>query len=243
MKPIQESTLIIIPTYNEVENVTPLAQAVLQLHPKVTLLFVDDNSPDGTQNKIHSLQEQFPDRIHLITRSGKLGLGSAYVAGFKWGIERKFGYLIEMDADFSHDPKYLSAMFDHIPSFDFVVGSRWVAGGGTRNWSLLRRMISLFGSFYARTVLGLKLRDLTGGFNAWKQETLLAINLDSIESEGYSFQIELKYRAINKGCQGIEIPIVFEDRRVGQSKMSSGIILEAIWKVWRLKASVTKSSS
>ena len=226
--------LVIIPTYNERENIANLIPKIRALLPLVDILVVDDNSPDNTQDVVRGIQTSDP-HVHLLPRKGKEGLGKAYIAGFKWGLERGFEGLCEMDADFSHRPEDLVKILDALKNADFVVGSRWVAGGATANWSLSRKMISRGGSFYARQILRYPLRDWTGGFNAWKAGTLDKINLDLVKSEGYSFQIELKYRALKSGLRGIEIPIVFEDRVAGQSKMSSGIVFEALLRVWSMR--------
>jgi dolichol-phosphate mannosyltransferase len=227
-------TLVVIPTYNERENIAAIVPAVFQATPDVEILVVDDNSPDGTQEVVRELQARFP-KVHLLGRKGKEGLGRAYIAGFKWALDHGFEAVIEMDADWSHRPEDLAKLVKAIPDYDFVVGSRWVDGGAVANWTLSRKMISLGGSFYARQILRYPIRDWTGGFNAWKAGTLRKIDLDSVKSEGYSFQIELKYRASRLGCNGIEIPILFEDRRAGQSKMSSRIVLEALHRVWGLR--------
>ena len=200
------------------------------------MLFVDDNSPDGTGQLLDKIAAGEP-RIHVMHRAGKLGLGTAYVQGFTWGMERGFEYLFEMDADGSHDPKYLPTMLALAEDgADVVVGSRYVPGGGTVNWGIGRKIISRGGGLYARTVLGVDTRDLTAGFMCWRRTALEAINLASVTSNGYSFQIEMKYRAINQGLRLVETPIVFEDRRVGQSKMSKAIFVEAMAKVWKLRA-------
>jgi len=230
-------TLIVIPTYNERENITALVPAVFQTTPEVEILVVDDNSPDGTGDVVRSLQGRHP-RLHLLSRGGKEGLGRAYLAGFRWGLEKGYGAIVEMDADFSHRPEDLRTILAVLPEYDFVVGSRWVAGGGTVNWGLGRKIISRGGSFYARQILGFPMRDFTGGFNAWKASTLAKLGLDSVRSEGYSFQIELKYRALKLGFHGKEVPIIFADRRVGQSKMSSRIVFEALFRVWGLRRAV-----
>lgn len=228
-------TLVIIPTYNERENIAKIIPAVRAATPDVEVLVVDDGSPDGTQDVVRSIQNH--DRaVHLLARAGKQGLGRAYIAGFKWGLERGFEALVEMDADFSHRPDDLIRLLAVLPTADFVMGSRWVPGGLTVNWGLIRTCISRGGSLYTRLLLGYSLKDWTGGFNAWKSGTLAKIGLDSVASEGYSFQIELKYRALRLGLRGVEIPIVFEDRRVGQSKMSSRIIVEALFRVWSLRS-------
>jgi len=229
-------SLVIIPTYNERENIPQLVPAIRAATPDVDILVADDNSPDGTQDAVRELQKN-DAKVHLLARPGKAGLGKAYLAGFAWGLERGYGVLVEMDADFSHRPedlkKLLGALSD--PEVDFAMGSRWVPGGKTVNWGLGRKIISRGGSFYTRQILRYPVKDWTGGFNAWKAATLRKIGLDSVRSEGYSFQIELKYRALRLGLRGIEVPIVFEDRRVGQSKMSSRIVLEALHRVWGLR--------
>ncbi len=227
-------TLVVIPTYNERENIALIVPAIFQATPDVEILVVDDNSPDGTQDVVRGLQNTYK-KLHLLGRKGKEGLGRAYIAGFKWALDQGYEAIIEMDADWSHRPEDLAKLVKAIPSYDFVVGSRWVPGGAVANWTLSRKMISLGGSFYARQILRYPLRDWTGGFNAWKAGTLRKIGLDSVRSEGYSFQIELKYRALRFDFHGIEIPITFEDRRAGQSKMSSRIVLEALHRVWGLR--------
>jgi dolichol-phosphate mannosyltransferase len=226
--------LVIIPTYNERENIANIIPKIRALLPLVDILVVDDNSPDKTQDVVRGIQAS-DSHLHLLPRKGKEGLGKAYIAGFKWGLERGFEGLCEMDADFSHRPEDLVKILDALNGADFVVGSRWVPGGATANWSLSRKIISRGGSFYARQILRYPLRDWTGGFNAWKAGTLHKIGLDLVKSEGYSFQIELKYRALKSGLHGIEIPIIFEDRVAGQSKMSSGIVFEALLRVWSMR--------
>lgn len=226
--------VVIIPTYNERENIANILPAVRAATPDVEILVVDDNSPDGTQDVIRQLQAK-DSRVHLLARQGKEGLGKAYLAGFQWALQNGFEGIVQMDADFSHRPEDLKKIVAALPGADFVVGSRWVRGGRTVNWGVGRKIISRGGSFYARQILRFPLRDWTGGFNAWKAETLKKIGLDSVRSNGYSFQIELKYRALRVGCYGIEVPIVFEDRRVGQSKMSSRIVIEALYRVWGMR--------
>lgn len=228
--------LIIVPTYNERENIEGLLALILAKDPAAHVLIVDDNSPDKTYELVATLmQSKYPGILHLLKRSGKLGLGTAYIAGFKWALARDYDYIFEMDADFSHDPKYLPDFLAAMETNDLVLGSRYVPGGGVKNWGLLRRLISQGGSLYARTILGLSLRDLTGGFKCFRREVLAAIDLDNIKSNGYSFQIEMTYRASRKGFRIAETPIVFEDRKVGQSKMSRKIFLEAVLMVWRLR--------
>ena len=227
--------LIVVPTYNERENVREAAERLLAALPGADVLFVDDNSPDGTGDLLDQLAAAEP-RIHVIHRAGKLGLGTAYIEGFRWGLARDYAYLLEMDADGSHDPKYLPQMLALAEDgADVVVGSRYVPGGGTQNWGFGRKLISRGGSLYARTILGVDVRDVTAGFVCWRRAALEAIDLAAITSNGYSFQIEMKYRALRRGLRVVETPIVFVDRRVGQSKMSRAIFIEALLKVWALR--------
>lgn len=226
--------LVVIPTYNEKENIHAIIPAVLTQNLGVDILVVDDNSPDGTGNIVRELQKQHP-QVHLLSRPGKQGLGKAYLAGFRWGLDQGFDVIVEMDADFSHRPVDLGPLLAKLQDADFAVGSRYVRGGGTVNWGLGRKLISRGGSLYSRWILGFPLRDWTGGFNAWKKEVLRGIDLAGVKSEGYSFQIELKYKALKKGFVGCESPILFEDRRVGQSKMSLRIVIEAFYRVWILR--------
>lgn len=229
------SSLIVVPTYNERDNVRGIAADFLAALPGVELLFVDDNSPDGTGDILDELAAADP-RIHVMHRAGKLGLGTAYVEGFGWGLARGYDYLFEMDADGSHDPRYLPQMLALAEDgADLVVGSRYVPGGGTENWGLGRKVISRGGSLYARTILGVDVRDVTAGFVCWRRAALEAIDLATVSSNGYSFQIEMKYRALRKGLRLVETPIVFVDRRVGKSKMSRAIVAEALLKVWALR--------
>lgn len=235
--------LIIIPTYNERENIESLLELITQTDPAAHMLIVDDNSPDRTFEVVEGLmQSRYPDRLFLLKRAGKLGLGTAYIAGFKWALARDYDYIFEMDADFSHDPKYLPEFLAAIQTHDVVLGSRYVAGGGVKNWGLLRKFISRGGSLYARTILGLSLRDLTGGFKCFRREVLQAIDLDAVKSNGYSFQIEMTYRAQALGFRIVETPIIFEDRTAGKSKMSRKIFLEAVLMVWKLRMDSTIGS-
>jgi dolichol-phosphate mannosyltransferase len=241
--------LVIIPTYNELENVRPLTAEIFKTVDaaigsgelsglQFEALIVDDNSPDRTDDAVRDIQKtaSFGSRLSLLSRPGKQGLGKAYLAGFAWGLERGFDVLVEMDADFSHRPvdlvKLLKAMLD---GAEFAVGSRYVEGGGTQNWGLGRKIISRGGSLYSRIILGHPLNDWTGGFNAWKASTLKGIRLERVKSEGYSFQIELKYRSLEAGFKGREVPIHFEDRRIGQSKMNARIVFEAFGRVWGMR--------
>ncbi len=227
-------TLVVIPTYNEKENIQNIVPAVFKLGLGVDILVVDDNSPDGTGGIVKNMQKEF-SQLHILERAGKQGLGKAYLAGFQWGIDHGYEGIVEMDADFSHRPEDLGLLLKGLSSHDFAVGSRYVAGGATVNWGLMRKIISRGGGIYSRLILGFPLNDWTGGFNAWRKETLLGIGLGTVESNGYSFQIELKYKAMKKGFKGTETPIVFEDRRVGQSKMSLKIVIEAFYRVWLMR--------
>ncbi|MDX9730862.1 MAG: polyprenol monophosphomannose synthase [Bdellovibrionales bacterium] len=230
--------LVIIPTYNESENIGPLLDEVFHaVDGSVSVLVVDDNSPDGTADVVLKAKEKaYGDRVHLLSRAGKQGLAKAYLAGFAWGLEQGYDVLVEMDADFSHRPVDLVKLLEAMAKgADFAVGSRYVEGGGTKNWGLGRKILSRGGSLYSRTILGYPLNDWTGGFNAWRAETLRTIGLERIKSEGYSFQIELKYRSLQEKLKGVEVPILFEDRRVGQSKMSSRIVFEAFGRVWGMR--------
>jgi dolichol-phosphate mannosyltransferase len=227
--------LIVVPTYNELENIQNLAQSVMAVIPShVDLLIVDDNSPDGTGQLADSLAKQNP-RIHVLHRARKMGLGTAYVNGFQWGLDKGYDVLIEMDADFSHDPKYLPRMLELLEINDVVIGSRYVSGGGTVNWGVGRKILSRGGSLYSRLILGAGIRDFTGGFNGWRRKVIEAVDLPSLRSDGYSFQIELKYRAFLKGFKITEFPIVFEDRKVGKSKMHRRIVIEALLRVWEFR--------
>jgi len=227
--------LVCLPTYNEKENVGPIVEAVLAEAPDADVLVIDDNSPDGTGALADAIAAREP-RVHVLHRAGKEGLGKAYLAGFDWALRHGYELVLEMDADFSHDPKRLPAMIEAAREADLVLGSRMVPGGGTVNWSVVRKFISRGGSWYARTILGIPVRDLTGGFKCFHRKVLESIDLPTVECSGYAFQIELTYRAIRKGFRVVEIPIVFVDRRVGHSKMSKRIVLEALRKVWSIRA-------
>ena len=232
-----ERTLVIVPTYNERDNLPEIVAAVHQHLADADLLVVDDNSPDGTGALADEIAARDP-KVHVLHRAGKQGLGTAYVAGFKWALQRDYQILFEMDCDFSHDPKYLPIMRERARAgADLVLGSRYVAGGGTVNWGPMRKFISRGGSFYARTILGIDVRDVTGGFKCFRRATLEKLDLDSVSAQGYGFQIEMTYRTIKLGMRVEEVPIVFVDRRVGQSKMSKKIFLEALTLVWKLRLS------
>jgi dolichol-phosphate mannosyltransferase len=231
--------LVIVPTYNERDNLPEIVAAVHEHLPQADLLVVDDNSPDGTGALADELAAR-DKKLHVLHRAGKQGLGTAYVAGFKWALDRRSGrdyqFLFEMDCDFSHDPKYLPLMLARArDGADLVLGSRYVDGGGTVNWGPMRKMISRGGSLYARTILGIGVRDVTGGFKCFRRATLEKLDLDTVSAQGYGFQIEMTYRTIKHGMRVEEIPIVFVDRRVGQSKMSKKIFLEALTLVWKLR--------
>jgi dolichol-phosphate mannosyltransferase len=226
---------VILPTYNEAENVERIVSAVLeQLPENGRVLVVDDNSPDGT-GEIADRLTASNESISVLHRQHKEGLGPAYLAGFHVALEGGAQRIVEMDADFSHDPAYLPGLIGAADHYDLVIGSRYVPGGGVTDWGAMRRFISRGGSTYARLALRVPVRDLTGGFKCFRREVLEAIDLPSVECSGYAFQIELTYRAIKKGFRVVETPIVFEDRRVGQSKMSRGIVLEAVRKVWSIR--------
>lgn len=228
--------LVVMPTYNERENVANMVPAVLSALPDAHILIVDDSSPDGTAEVVKEMQKENP-QLHLLLRKKKEGLGRAYVAGFQWGIVNGFDGLIEMDADFSHRPQDLTKIVEGLrrPDVDFVVGSRYVNGGGVTAWSLGRKAISRGGSLYARLILGFPINDWTGGFNAYKKNVLQKIGMENIRSNGYSFQIELKYRSLKAGFRGQEVPIQFAERAAGKSKMSAKIVLEALLKVWVIR--------
>ncbi len=225
---------VIIPTYNEKENVRTLTDAVLAQHPDIHILFVDDNSPDGTGAIIDGLVEEH-DRVHVLHRAGKLGLGSAYREGFKIALEKGADYLMEMDADFSHDPATLPLFLAAIKESDLVIGSRYLNGVSVVNWPIRRLILSYFASVYTRWVTGLQVRDCTSGFKCFRRSTIEAIDLTRVKSDGYSFQIEMNYRCMEKGFRISEIPIIFIDRHAGSSKMSGTIVREAVLMVWKLR--------
>lgn len=232
----EAKVLIIVATYNERDNIAPILAEIYANAPEVHVLVVDDNSPDKTYEIVEKLSNnEYKDKLFLHKRAGKLGLGTAYVAGFNWGIEHKYDVIMEMDADFSHNPKYLPQFLEEIKYNDLVIGSRYITGGGVVNWSLGRKIISQGGSLYSRIILGLPIRDLTGGFKCYRREVLEKINVNELKSNGYSFQIEGTYKTFLNKFKIKEIPIIFEDRRVGQSKMSGGIFFEALLMVLKLR--------
>lgn len=226
--------LVIVPTYNEIDNIKMLLPELIALQDDFDILVVDDSSPDKTADFVADFSKS-EKRVNLLLRKEKNGLGKAYIAGFRWGIEHGYEAVVEMDADFSHRPVDLVKILKQLDTSDVVVGSRYVPGGETVNWGFIRKLISRGGSLYSRLILGFPVRDWTGGFNGWRTPVLHAIGLDHIQSNGYSFQIELKYKAQRLGFVVTEIPIIFEDRRVGQSKMSLKIVLEAFYKVWMIR--------
>lgn len=231
---------VIVPTYNERENVVPLVKAVRaeldELAPDHTVLIVDDSSPDGTGELADALARN-DAHVEVLHRPSKRGLGPAYIAGFRHALESDAKLVLEMDADFSHDPAHLPAMLEAARRADLVLGSRYVVGGGVRNWGTGRRIVSRGGCWYARAVLGVDIKDLTGGFKCFRREVLEAIDLDSVRSQGYAFQVELTYRALQMGFRVAEVPIVFTERRVGESKMTKRIVLEAALMVPQLRLS------
>lgn len=227
--------LVIVPTYNERDNVERILPEILRQDPRIDVLVIDDASPDGTGEVADRLAAAEP-RIHVMHRQGKLGLGTAYLAGFRWGLERDYELLLEMDADFSHDPEHLPRFLEAADAFDVVLGSRYLHRRITVvNWPIGRLILSYSASIYARVVTGLPVTDATGGFKCFHRAVLEGIDLDRVESEGYSFQIEMSFRAWRAGFRIGEIPIVFADRSEGESKMSRRIVWEAVWKVWKLR--------
>ncbi len=224
--------LVIIPTYNEADNVVAIIEAVLKQDKNINVLIVDDNSPDGTSQIVEKIKKK---RVHLLTRAGKMGLGSAYVAGFKYALENSYDFIFEMDADFSHDPEEIPRMLEAIEDNDLVIGSRYLGGINVVNWPLRRLILSFMASKYVRIITGMPINDPTGGFKCFRRKVLESIKLDDILSDGYSFQIEMNFRTWRKKFRIKEIPIVFTDRRSGQSKMSKKIVHEAIFVVWKLQ--------
>ncbi len=228
------TALIIVPTFNERDNLEPLTKAIFEVRDDVHILVVDDSSPDGTGELAETLAAADP-RVHVIHREGKLGLGTAYIAGFKWALGQGYPLVFEMDADFSHQPKYIEDFIRAAASADLVLGCRYIKGGGTENWGLWRRLVSRAGNLYARAVLWAPFHDMTGGFKCFRREVLETIDLDGIRSTGYAFQIELTFRAWRAGFRVAEVPIIFPDRRVGESKMSGSIVKEAVVNLVKLR--------
>ena len=230
-------SLVIIPTYNEKENAEKIIRKVFSLSHSFHLLIVDDGSPDGTAAIVKELQKEFPNKLFIEERIGKLGLGTAYIHGFKYALNKSYEYIFEMDADFSHNPNDLLKLYDACKNkgADFSIGSRYITGGKVSNWPLGRILMSYFASVYVRIILWIAIKDTTAGFKCYKREVLENIELDEIKFVGYAFQIEMKYRALRKGYIACEVPITFVDRKEGYSKMSSGIFKEAFWGVWKMK--------
>ena len=230
----ENNRLIIIPTYNESGTITDLIKGIFKFYPEVDILIVDDNSPDGTGDIIEELSKS-DDRVNCLHRQNKEGIGPAYIAGFKWAISKGYEYIMQMDADFSHSPEYVPRLFGLVKDHDVVIGSRYIKGGGVKDWGIIRRIVSRCGSLYAKMILAIPVNDLTGGFKCFKIDTLKNIGIDDIITRGYAFQIETTFRAYRKGARIKEFPIVFTDRRVGGTKMTGGIFLEAVFAVLKLK--------
>lgn len=229
--------LVIIPTYNEIENISNIIDAVMRLDDRFDVLVIDDASPDGTQDAVREKMSQYPERVHLETRTGKLGLGTAYIHGFRWALDRGYGYIVEMDADFSHNPEDLPRLYHECRDrgADVCVGSRYISGVNVVNWPMGRVLMSYFASVYVRTITGMPLHDSTAGFVCYRSEVLRTLHLDRIRFKGYAFQIEMKFKSYFKKFKVVEIPIVFVNRRLGTSKMNSSIFGEAIFGVISLK--------
>ncbi len=228
--------LVIIPTYNEIDNVERMTRVVMGFEKDFHILYVDDNSPDGTADKIKSLQQEFPGRVFIEERQGKLGLGTAYIHGFKWGISKGYEFLFEMDCDFSHNPEDLIRLYNACAEgADVSIGSRYCKGGKVSNWPLKRILMSYFASVYVRLILWIGIRDTTAGFKCYRKKVLETIHLDAIPFKGYAFQICMKYAAVKHGFKVTEVPITFIDRQYGESKMSSGIFKEAFFGVWKMR--------
>lgn len=229
-----DQSLIIIPTYNEIENIENMITTLFGLYPTVSILIIEDGSPDGTANVVKRLMGQFKN-LFIVERKGKLGLGTAYITGFKWALQKNYQYVFEMDCDFSHDPKQVSDLLAAAQKFDLVIGSRYIDGIRIINWPIQRLLLSYAASIYARFITGIPIHDTTGGFKCFKRSSLEALNLDRIISNGYSFQLELNYKIWVKGLKIKEVPIIFYERRNGKSKMGGGIIVEAVFAVFRLR--------
>ncbi len=228
--------LVIIPTYNEKENAEKMIRKVFSLETIFHLLIIDDNSPDGTAGIVKRLQSEFPDKLHMIQRQGKLGLGTAYITGFRWAIDHGYDFIFEMDCDFSHDPNDLEKLYKAVLSgADLAIGSRYISGINVINWPLGRVLMSYFASVYVRFITGMKVMDTTAGFKCYRRIVLESIPFDQIRLKGYGFQIEMKFTAFKMGFNIVEVPIIFTDRREGTSKMSGGIFNEALWGVMKMK--------
>ena len=229
-----ERYLVCVPTYNERANLPLIVPAILEQDPRLEVLVIDDSSPDGTGELADTIAAANP-RVHVLHREAKEGLGRAYLAGFRWALDRGYEFILEMDADFSHDPKFLPLFIEASRQADLVIGSRYKQGVNVINWPISRLLLSLGANQYARMITGLPISDSTGGFKCFRREVLAAIDFSRVRSNGYAFQIEMSYRAWRKGCRIVEIPIVFTDRVEGQSKMSKRIVREAVWMVWSLR--------
>lgn len=229
--------LVIIPTYNERENIKRMVKKVFSLKTPFDLLIIDDNSPDGTADIIKSLQKEYPNQLHLLQRQGKLGLGTAYITGFKWALENTYEYICEMDADFSHNPEDLIKLYEACENdgADLAIGSRYISGVNVVNWPMGRILMSYFASIYVRFITRMKIQDTTAGFKCYKRRVLETINLDKIKLKGYAFQIEMKFTTWKFGFKIVEVPIIFTERHQGVSKMSGGIFNEAVWGVIKMK--------
>lgn len=227
--------LVIIPTYNEKENIEAVITAVFSMEQDFHILVVDDSSPDGTASIVREMQKKFPHQLHLTVRKVKDGLGKAYIHGFYWAIENKYDYIFEMDADFSHNPQDLPKLFEACKNADMAVGSRYSQGVNVVNWPMGRVLLSYFASKYVRFILGVPIHDTTAGFVCFKKETLLGIGLENVKLKGYGFQVEMKFRAFKKGFKIVEVPIIFTNRFLGESKMNGGIIHEAVFGVLNLR--------
>jgi len=239
---MMSDSIVIIPTYNEKENIENIIRKVFSFEKEFHILIVDDGSPDGTADIVKNLQKEFSDKLFLTEREGKLGLGTAYITGFKRAIEKKYDYVFEMDADFSHPPEDLLNLYDACKNkgADVSVGSRYIKGISVVNWPLGRILMSYYASMYVRTILGMNVKDTTAGFVCYKREVLENIGIDEIRMKGYGFQIEMKYRSVKLGYNVTEVPIIFTDRTEGSSKMSGGIFSEAFWGVLKLRFNASK---
>ena len=232
---MRDQSIILIPTFNEKDNIGALARKIFELYPDISILVIDDDSPDGTAEAVKSAQNLFPN-LFLLQRSGQRGLGRSYIDGFKIiANDQRYDAVITMDADLSHNPKEIGPMIEKLSETDWIVGSRYVKGGGVENWGLRRKILSRFANFYVEFILNTGVADMTSGFNCFKKSALQSIDLDSVASDGYAFLIEMKYKIIKAGLRLSEHPITFLERIEGQSKMSSGVIWESIWLPWRLK--------
>ncbi|KAF4406412.1 MULTISPECIES: polyprenol monophosphomannose synthase [Streptomyces] len=236
------TVLVIIPTYNEADNIGPIVGRVRAAVPEAHILVADDNSPDGTGKYADELAVE-DEQVHVLHRPGKEGLGAAYLAGFRWGIERGYGVLVEMDADGSHQPEELPRLLTALGGADLVLGSRWMPGGRVVNWPKYRELVSRGGSTYSRLLLGMPIRDVTGGYRAFRTEALERLAMEEVASQGYCFQVDLAWRAVKAGLHVVEVPITFVDREVGDSKMSRDIFAEALWRVtaWGVGSRVSRA--